>query len=91
VNARDFTPSKRLRPHRPPVFSFREIADRLGTDQKQLASAMSHHRTVPPPKPRIEHQGSGTGLASRAKFYDLKEFRAWWNAEQAARQTTRPD
>lgn len=79
----NFVPRKSDRAHYRPLRSFKELAAELGVTVAVLRVAMARKSMVPPPKAVEDAQKKKIG--SRQRYYDPKEFRLWWAAEQLAK------
>ena len=77
--------TKRDGVRRAPLISFPEIAERFGLSLNQLRSDFSNSK-VPSPPVALHHTGFATSLASRAKWYRLKDVVAWREAVLASRE-----
>jgi hypothetical protein len=65
-------PRKKMR--RTPLRTFKEMAEELCVDWKELRHTMRHHSG---PIAKLHSKGS---IECKNKWYEPKEFRAWFNA-----------
>ena len=68
------TPSQRAGTRREPLFTFPEIADRLGATPNRIICACRHH-------PGLEFErvvGSSTSASPRRRLYRMSVVKAWW-------------
>lgn len=67
---------------RPPLRSFKELADDLGVTTNKLRTAIARAK-IPPPKPVFVLNGNNT---IGNTWYEPKAFIAWWKAEQELKE-----
>lgn len=62
-----------MRGKRPPLRTFKEVAEDLGIAPQRLSVLIKHHNG---PQPKIRSKG----VVASNNYYDPAEVRAWWNS-----------
>lgn len=69
---------------RPPLISFKEIAERFDLKPGQLRQAFANSK-VPTPQVVFDNKASSVNASPKSKWYRLNEVLAWRQADLACR------